>query len=579
MTPVSPARLAPALLAFALALSCTRLMALAPARTLHVDAGFDGSSSDGSVERPFRTIQAAVDAAAGKDTIKVAQGRYEDGNIDTKSKTLIFLGGFAGGSKAGKKGDFETRDPEKTPSIVVGSRETPDHKKNQAAVFYFSASAGGTVDGFTITGGRHGIYTGWSGSDEPLVIRNNVIEDNGVDKPGYDEHGGGVYSSYKNLILEKNVIRNNRSGRGGGVAAMGSGTARVEKNVIEGNVSLGDHGGGLFMAQNGVVRDNDIRKNQVVGELIHWMGGVGGGVIVLVAKVRLTENRITDNYAKKCGGGLFVDEGADVEMDHELIYGNRPAHKDGWGGSAIYVDGAVDKASKLRISFSTVAENAPAGPGDGNGIFVASLGEVTVENSIFWRNGQRAEFHVADPEKSYVQVSHTVFQGLGEGVRVGDGHHTADPLFADAAKGDFHLRSGAGRWDAAAGSGQGAWQLDTSTSPAIDAADPKAPFGREPAPNGARANLGRYGDTPFASKSASGQTGSSATPSPDPSASPADRLVAPDPSQPSGGGCAACGVAPSGSRGPGALWLATLGAALTRRLTRRSHPERVLRHG
>jgi hypothetical protein len=69
-----------------------------------------------------------------------------------------------------------------------------------------------------------------------------------------------------------------------------------------------------------------------------------------------------------------------------------------------------------------------------------------------------------------------------------------DPLFADAEGGDFHLKSRIGRWK------DGSWVADTDTSWAVDAGDPTLAAGDEPAPNGGRINLGRYGGTEMASK-------------------------------------------------------------------------------
>jgi Right handed beta helix region len=409
-------------------------------QTFFVDGGFDGIS-DGSAERPYKSIQEAVGAAKDGDTIAVSQGRYA-GNIDLRTKTLTLLGGFAGGGRAGKRGDFATRDPRKTPSIVVGRPETSDYTTEPAAVFLLADSAGGRIDGFTITGGRHGIFTRYSASSEPLVIANNLIEGNGIDTPQYYEYGGGIHSEYKTLVLENNVIRGNKSGRGGGIAALGAGEARVEKNIIEDNVALGDHGGGIYLQQRAVVRGNVVRGNAVTAAMVNWMGGVGGGITVVAVEARLSENILTGNYAKKCGGGVFVDEGANVTMYHELVVRNRPAHRDGWGGSAIYVDGGSAKTTKLRIDRSTVADNALGGSGSGNGIFVASRAEVTVEHSIFWANGTKDDFDVVDDTgSSFVAASHSIWTGAGKGVRVGEGHLKEKPVFANPAELDYHERS------------------------------------------------------------------------------------------------------------------------------------------
>jgi len=71
----------------------------------------------------------------------------------------------------------------------------------------------------------------------------------------------------------------------------------------------------------------------------------------------------------------------------------------------------------------------------------------------------------------------------------------ANPVLADEANGDYHLRSVVGRWS------NGVWVIDATHSPAIDAGDPTSSFGAEAAPNGARVNMGAYGNTSEASKS------------------------------------------------------------------------------
>ena len=73
---------------------------------------------------------------------------------------------------------------------------------------------------------------------------------------------------------------------------------------------------------------------------------------------------------------------------------------------------------------------------------------------------------------------------------------SADPFFADAAHGDYHEKSKAGRWNGSA------WVKDLSNSECIDGGDPASECSLEPAPNGGRLNMGAYGNTSVASKSA-----------------------------------------------------------------------------
>ncbi|MDD2236842.1 MAG: hypothetical protein PHG65_06520, partial [Kiritimatiellae bacterium] len=72
----------------------------------------------------------------------------------------------------------------------------------------------------------------------------------------------------------------------------------------------------------------------------------------------------------------------------------------------------------------------------------------------------------------------------------------ADPLFADAANGDFHPKSQKGRWDPAALS----WAYDPVTSPLVDFGDPAADYANETPPNGSNVNAGAYGNTWQASR-------------------------------------------------------------------------------
>ncbi len=86
----------------------------------------------------------------------------------------------------------------------------------------------------------------------------------------------------------------------------------------------------------------------------------------------------------------------------------------------------------------------------------------------------------------------------------GDLHSiVGDPIWANIASGseDFHLKSAAvnGRYNPATGTFT---IQDSTTSLAIDGGDPAEAFTTEPNPNGLRANMGSYGNTAEASKSA-----------------------------------------------------------------------------
>ncbi|MGA9187303.1 MAG: disaggregatase related repeat-containing protein, partial [Methanosarcina sp.] len=70
-----------------------------------------------------------------------------------------------------------------------------------------------------------------------------------------------------------------------------------------------------------------------------------------------------------------------------------------------------------------------------------------------------------------------------------------NPLFADQKNHDYHLKSTSGRWNGKT------WVKDKVSSPCIDAGYPYSDYTKEPENNGDRINIGRYGNTVYASKS------------------------------------------------------------------------------
>ena len=120
---------------------------------------------------------------------------------------------------------------------------------------------------------------------------------------------------------------------------------------------------------------------------------------------------------------------------------------------------------------------------------------VTITNSIFWGNGVD-DFLLLD-DTSQLTVAYSTSQETVPGV----GNLKSDPLFANAAQDDYHLKSTTGRWNPKANGGSGGWMVDNQHSPPIDPADPASAFANEAAPNGNRANMGVYGNTAEASKS------------------------------------------------------------------------------
>lgn len=449
------------------------------AQVVCVDDGNQSQTQNGSPQYPYRTIQGALMGASALDTIKVAAGGY--GRIDNLGGSFMVLGGYPGGTpqayEAGAGGDFSTAPQDPSLTVISGG---PDSIGVNLTRFDF-APFSFTLQNLTVRNSRKGIVfdqeLSWPHVAN-VTITGCIIEDNG--QPGVTTLGAGVLVSGQGHRLIGNVIRGNRGGRGAGICGnldVGD-SILVEGNRVENNTGYDDHCAGIYLGGYAVLRNNVIRGNQLQNSY-----GWGGGLLIL-GTAFTSGNIFSENYCPSYGGAVFVDEGGVLNMRNDLVHGNST----GLQGGAIAADYGDPGSSYVYITNCTIANNHS--PGGGNAVLVDGSSFATVTNSILHGNGD--DFLVTPG--SAITVSYT----LSEETAPGTGNFTADPLFADTANADFHLRSTAGRYDPFTQQ----WVSDVEHSPAIDAGDPASTYENEPGPNGGRINLGFDGNTPQASLSA-----------------------------------------------------------------------------
>ena len=445
---------------------------------------------------PLKTIQAAIDAAAKGDTIVVRDGLYAGaGNCDVdfagKAVTLR--------SESG---------PDKCIIDCRGSARDP----HRGFIFHRGEGVASVLDGFTIINGSAQAGGGICCVGASPLIKNNVLLANTA------AAGGAIFCTGSSPTIVNNEIAANDAASSAGICIAGTAgpIPQISGNVITGNSA--DTAGGLGCREtNALVTGNVIAANDGGGILCaaRWPGALsptlvanaisanaapalsGGGIAISGCAAIAVANTITANTALAGGGVLCSAAGGIVA--NNLIAGN-----DARQGGGVCIENASERC--VFINNTLTANNAA----DCGGAIACRNTAAAIVNCILFgdtaADGPELAL-LASPGPSTLAVRYSCVAGRGmEYVEPGctlnwfTGAIDADPLFADPANGDFHLKSKAGRWSPSENGGQGGWVSDARTSPCVDMGDPSSGFSREPSPNGTRINLGADGNTPEASK-------------------------------------------------------------------------------
>jgi len=171
----------------------------------------------GSATPCYASIQAAVDAAANGDVIKIAQGTYRGvskrhGLTQTVylNKNLTLRGGFT-------PTDWNTYSPD--------THLTTLDAQGKGRVLYITGSGNPVVKGIYITGGNA----------------------QGLGGTPWGDGGGGIYVDKATATLSDFVIYSNTAQYGGGIY-LHKAAARVHDNRIHHNGVFGETtGGGMYL--------------------------------------------------------------------------------------------------------------------------------------------------------------------------------------------------------------------------------------------------------------------------------------------------------------------------------------------
>jgi parallel beta-helix repeat protein len=422
----------------------------------------------------FPTIREAVEAAYNGDIITLAPGTYtgpDNTDIDFVGKNLTI--------RSVNPSDFSA--VEQTVIDCQGYAEQP----RRAFIFNSGEGPSSVLDG--------------------LTIRNGYVNDN----------GGAIYCYYssptfKNCIFENNTATGYK--KAGGAIALYNSSPEISNCLILDNSASG-YGGGISCRDSSQPK---ISNSQIIG---NQASIEGGGVYCWVnSVVVITNTVIAGNHADDAGGGIFFYEctGFDPNFITETSY-TTSRNADQIPNSYLLTESSDDAPNNSTLTFCTITENSTGSLGGGIFCYDSIVG---MNNSILWNNtsGETLGSQIAMIDDSLkgtkLTVSYCDVTGLDQGHLVetnctldwGYGNFNTDPLFANPALQDYHLKSASGHYNDTTRTwvlddGDNYDDTDDENSPCIDAGDPAASFERELKCNGWRVNIGAFGSTSQASRS------------------------------------------------------------------------------
>jgi hypothetical protein len=262
---------------------------------------------------------------------------------------------------------------------------------------------GNTFSGNSCQSDGGGVRLLWS----PATIEGNSFLGNHA-----NAHGGAIACLFSHAPIRDNLIQGNTAGHdGGGIETNGSDV------VIQGNDIIANHsdkrGGGIKCGGIGP----QILDNLVLGNDCDLNGG---GIAIRNADALVRGNIIGFNIADDHGGGLSLEAFEPVVVNN-VIHDNQA----GIDGGGVYCEG-----TDAILTNDTIARNTAGSRGGGLAATAGSWPKLS--NTILWDDAAPAGVEVHTD--GLLDVDRCDVEGGWPGANL-----AVNPLFADAANGDFHL--------------------------------------------------------------------------------------------------------------------------------------------
>lgn len=240
----------------------------------------------------------------------------------------------------------------------------------------------------------------------------------------------------------------------GGITCAYSSSPTIHNCIIEQNFRSDGGGISCFYSSKPLIYSCIIQNNT--------SGNRGGGIHLSEhCDAVIRDCEILDNHAG-AGGAISCDEAGPI-IRNCLIARDTAALGGAFYGYYPYY---IKQPTLINC---TVSQNVSTNQGT---IYLtnanSNTSSILIRNTIIWDNVANPNFDIPYSDISFTNI---------EGGWIGIGNQNQNPFFQNPQQGDFHLKA---------------------ASPCIDEGHPSDAFGFEPAFNGGRINMGRYGNTPEA---------------------------------------------------------------------------------